>query len=366
MSNHDNSRSAKFPLTLHKTGQYCKKIRGKTYYFGKDKQEALRLYYQRATELHAAERPGQSKDMTLLMLCNLYLDYQETQVASDSLTPQQYYHQRLYLKMFAKWIGPIQMVSRIRTADIQQYRAGFIRDHKAPNTINNYLSPIKAMFNWALDNEILDQAPNLKAVKKVTAKKVKRQVFTPDQVRQLLAAAKPHMRAMILLGLNCGFGVMDCAQLKWENIDLQTGTVDYPRGKTGVHRRFTLWPETLAAVKAMPVRGEYVFYTRTGRLWSRPTDGDKHSYDRPLSKEFKKLMRKVGIPIEKGTGFYTLRRTAATIAAETGDVFAVQGVLGHAGIDMASTYVQSTVPQTDKALKHTREWLQTTDPDDSE
>jgi len=32
------TRSDKFSLTFHPTGQYCKKIKGKMYYFGSDKK----------------------------------------------------------------------------------------------------------------------------------------------------------------------------------------------------------------------------------------------------------------------------------------------------------------------------------------
>ena len=32
-NNRRKTRSDKFPLTLHKTGQYCKKIKGRLYYF---------------------------------------------------------------------------------------------------------------------------------------------------------------------------------------------------------------------------------------------------------------------------------------------------------------------------------------------
>ena len=42
------TRSDKFPLTLHKTGQFCKKIRGKLYYFGTDKTVALERYLEQA------------------------------------------------------------------------------------------------------------------------------------------------------------------------------------------------------------------------------------------------------------------------------------------------------------------------------
>ena len=46
------TRSDKFPLTLHPTGQYCKKINGKIYYFGTNKKQALRRYLDQATYLH--------------------------------------------------------------------------------------------------------------------------------------------------------------------------------------------------------------------------------------------------------------------------------------------------------------------------
>jgi len=42
----------KFSIKLYKTGQYCKKIKGKLYYFGADKQQVLEQYLQQAAYLH--------------------------------------------------------------------------------------------------------------------------------------------------------------------------------------------------------------------------------------------------------------------------------------------------------------------------
>jgi len=61
-------------------------------------------------------------------------------------------------------------------------------------------------------------------------------------------------------------------------------------------------------------------------------------------------MKKIGIKAPKGTGFYTLRRTAATIAARSGDPFAVQKLLGHVDLTMTTRYVQDVSEQTDSNL----------------
>jgi len=354
-------RARKFPLTLHRTGQYCKKIRGKMYYFGKDKQQALLQYYKQSSSLHTGQgRSGMpnATTLTLMYLCNLYLDHQNGQVVAGEIKYSHFYGLQLRLSAFVRHLGAARLVGDITTMEVQQYRSKLIADGMAANTINNHLRSIKAMFNWALDNEILDRSPKLKAVKAMKTRKMERQTFTPEEIRKLIETASPQMRAMILLGLNCGFGRTDCAELRWDSLNLETGRVSFPRGKTGVDRNFILWPETVDALRSVPVQGELVFYTKHGNPWVHRTKGA--SVHDPLSREFCKLMRKAGVEAREGTGFYTLRRTAATIAAETGDVFAVQGILGHADLKMASTYVQNTTPQTDRAITHTRKWLNQT------
>jgi integrase len=50
-------------------------------------------------------------------------------------------------------------------------------------------------------------------------------------------------------------------------------------------------------------------------------------------------MKKVGICAQKGTGFYALRRTAATMEAGSEDPFAVQRLLGQVDLQMATRCV---------------------------
>ena len=84
---------------------------------------------------------------------------------------------------------------------------------------------------------------------------------------------------------------------------------------------------------------------------SKGKDGaEKYLKDDAITKAFSKLLKKAGIETEKGVGFYTLRRTAATLAARSGDPFAVQSLLGHSDLKMATTYVQDVSEQTDRAI----------------
>lgn len=313
------TRSDKFPLTLHKTGQYCKKIKGKTYYFGTDKHRAMERYLEQAASLHMGYSSGArsaGNRLSIKALCNLYLDHQMSRLAIGEIGPRHVSDQVGLLKAFVRSIGPGQSVSDISTFDLQKYRSRLIQEGSSAHTINNRMAAVKAMYNWAVDNEVIEDAPRLRALKKATPQKVEKPTFSPDQIRLLLENAPVQMQAMIWLGLNCGFGCTDCAELKWENLDLDTARVEFPRGKTGIGRNLPLWPETVRALRRVPRQGELVFYTRRGNPWVRTirsveSDGtERYTKDDAVTKAFSKLMRKAGMKVAKQVGFYTLRRTA--------------------------------------------------------
>jgi integrase len=140
------------------------------------------------------------------------------------------------------------------------------------------------------------------------------------------------MRAMILLGINCGFGNADCGNLRLAARDLERGIIDFPRPKTGIGRRCILWPETTAALKeALAKRPEpksedhagLVFITKYGDAWVHDTS------ESPVSYEMGKLLRRLGINGRTGLGFYTLRHTFRTGADEAGDQPAADFIMGH-------------------------------------
>jgi integrase len=165
------------------------------------------------------------------------------------------------------------------------------------------------------------------------------------------------MRAMIWLGLNCGFGCTDCAQLKWKDLDFENNRVKLARNKTGIYRDLPLWPETIKSLQKVPRTGSLVFYTSRGNPYLQTilkTDvngREKYTTLNIITTKFSRLIKKAGIDVPKGTGFYSLRRTAATIAARSGDPFAVQRLLGHVDLTMATRYVQDSQSRLTKSSR---------------
>jgi len=365
-SSRRKTRSDKFPLTLHPTGQYCKKISGKIHYFGTNKRQALERYLEQATYLHGGQSSAQKSSngsMALKQLCDLYLEYQHSKVLAGSLSARHHNDQVGSLNKLMSFLGRTRSIKSISTLDLQNYKRKLQSAYGSAHRLNLHIGVMKAMFHWARKNDILQNIPNIDAVSRDKIVRQEMHIFTFEQIKRLLSLANTSMRAMILLGLNCGFGCTDCARLKWTDLDLEKGRVQLARNKTGVPRNLPLWPETIQALKKVPRSGQLVFHTAEGHPWVRTLlkiekDGSRrYTTVNAITSMFSRLLKKAKINAPKGTGFYALRRTAARLAARSGDPFAVQRLLGHVDLTMATRYVQDISEQTDRVIENSRKYV---------
>jgi integrase len=218
--------------------------------------------------------------------------------------------------------------------------------------------------------------PSKKVLRRQRQQNGKR-MFDADQIRRLLDGASPHLRAMILLGINCGFGNEDCGSLPLSAVDLRKGWIVYPRPKTGVERRCPLWRETVEALELSLQRRPSprkeaegrVFVTKYGGTYNKDTSAN------PISLEFRRLTKAVDeAAIEDaqnrgadeppanitraGLGFYGLRHTFETIGGGTRDQVAVDHIMGHEGDSMAAVYREDIDDvRLHDVVNHVHAWL---------
>src|SRR5262249_34932186 len=126
-----------------------------------------------------------------------------------------------------------------------------------PVRLGNGITRVKSVFKYGLDNGLIEKPVRFggefckpdKAVLRRHRAHNGEKMLEADQLRSLIEAAGVPLRAMILLGINTGFGNHDVATLPLSALDLERGWLNFPRPKTGIPRRCPLWPETVAAIR---------------------------------------------------------------------------------------------------------------------
>jgi integrase len=360
-----------FPLTPHPTGRWCKKIRGRIHYFGPwhDPDAALAKYLEQKDALHAGRAPRPDPNaLTVKDLCNQFLNAKQALVDAGELTRMTWGDYKTACDEILAAFGKGRLVSDIGPDDFARLRNKMARKW-GPHRLSKTIQFVRCVFKHAYDAGLIDRAtrfgPGFKRPSKKTLRlhraKQGPKLFAAEEVRKLLEAASAQLRAMILLGINAGYGNADCGTLPLSALDLDGGWMCFPRPKTGIDRRCPLWPESAQAIKeALAVRPEakkpehagLVFITRCGDSWHTGT------VDGPLSREFGKLLRRLGIKGRTGLGFYSLRHTFRTIADESKDSVACDFIMGHEIPHMSSVYRERIDDGRLRAVaEHVRRWL---------
>src|SRR5262249_29759770 len=288
-----------FPLSPHASGAWQKKIRGKIYYFGhwarrvKGKltriegdgwKEALELYSAQADDLHAGRSPrAKSGEPTLGYLCNLFLTAKLRRLglpdkdikeladlptsewlpvlaakagAGHRISPRMCQEYKSTVDRLVDKFGKNRLIDDLRPEDFASLGNDLAKQY-GPVRRGNEIQMVRTVFKFAFDNDLIKtpvrfgsefKKPDTTELRKHRAENGEKMLEAAD-LRKLIKAASVPVKAMLLLGVNGGFGNHDVATLPMSALDLDRGWINYPRPKTGIPRRCPLWPETVEALR---------------------------------------------------------------------------------------------------------------------
>jgi integrase len=316
-------------------------------------------------------------------LCNRFLTAKLRKRTSGELGSRMFQDYKEITDLIVAAFGKTRLVDDLAADDFEALRAT-MAERWGPVRLGNAITRVKSVFKYGQDNALLERAirygsefrkPDKAVLRRHRAANGER-MLEADQLRALVQGAlvvgtegpelvqpDPQLKAMILLGINCGFGNHDCATLPLSAVDLEAGWLNYPRPKTGIPRRCPLWPETVTALRealsARPAPQQreaagLAFVTTRGSPWAVTTEKSRTDN---VSHHFGGRMKKLGIH-RSGNGFYTLRHTFRTVADAARDHVAIDLIMGHTDPSMAAHYRERIDDGRLRAVTdHVRQWL---------
>jgi len=248
---------------------------------------------------------------------------------------------------FIEYLGPQGQNRRLESItefDIRGFATNLRADGRSPATINKLVRKyLSSAFTKAVRLGKIRYNP-IAGTEPEQNDSVRRDRFTSGQVVQLLEAARgTDWEGMILLAYSTGMRLLDAANLRWGQVDLEVGIIVFRQRKTkaetpvGIHEDFREW--LLGQVRPIDPEAP-VFRTLAGR---------PANHRNGLSAAFKVLMRKANIEGrllrtkkgEKGRqlcslSFHSFRSSAPSIVFNNAALKEMaRRVTGHAATDGA-------------------------------
>ena len=268
-----------YPLTAVAGGQWVKRISGKLFYFGRwaktvngklerlpddGWKEALALYEAQAADLHAGRTPrpeAKKGELTVADMCNSFLAAKFLLVQSEELKPATFQEYKTTCERLTAAFGRDTPVDNLQPIDFQSLRVK-LRQTLCLSGVGGQIGKIKSVFKHAKKSDLVpdDFKKPKKAVLRKERAKGGKKLFTREEVLEILngrkvddettiPGAEGQLKAMVLLGINCGLGNTDISELQFQHLDIVKGWMDFPRPKTGVDRKSKLWKETCEVIQ---------------------------------------------------------------------------------------------------------------------
>ena len=237
-------------------------------------------------------------------------------------------------------------LNAISSREVRVFRDALARAGHSPVTVNGALKILASPFTAALRLGYITVNPCAGVEMLRDEADAEKDVFTPDQVRALIAAAEGDWKGAILTGYLTGLRLRDVTELRWEAVDFKAGMLRVKTRKTGAVVMLPLHPE-LAAWLREQTRGigkAPVFPAFAGKSGSGKSG---------LSMRFRGIMERAGIVgrilrqraegsagrTQSSLSFHSLRHSFNSALANAGVAQELrQKLTGHASAAMNAKY----------------------------
>ena len=277
------------------------------------------------------------------------------------------------MKMFLISLGDNSKmpISGLTPLHIQHFLDKRLENGAAPKTVIVDIKTLGTAFNYAEVRMLILKNP-VKAIELPKSVSSEREIFTHEQVVQILAALPLFKKeksdefiydwkTLILLGYYTGARLSDCVSLKFKNVNLSKGIIVYLQQKTGKEVRVPIHIDLFKHLcDLINLRNdepdEMLEDFLCGSLAEKGTGG-KHG----LSETFLKILKKANIESKniQGKGkkkfnclsFHSLRHSFNTNLFNNGISQEVRMKLtGHSSVAMNSRYTHQDLVPVQKAV----------------
>ncbi len=187
---------------------------------------------------------------------------------------------------------------------------------------------------------------------KVHRKEVR--TLSTGEVKKLLDAARDdRLEALYMLALTTGMRQGEMLGLRWEDVDLESGSLRVQGTKTAGSRRAVKLSQRAKEALRRHLERQLREIDQAGSLWREnglvfATQSGTHLDRHNLLRQFRRLLKKAGLP---DIPFHNLRHTCATILfGRNTHPKLVQALLGHASAKITLDTYSHVIPGMDDGV----------------
>jgi site-specific recombinase XerD len=242
------------------------------------------------------------------------------------------------LHIFITWCKSqgIEHLHQVTRAHWRMFLAGLEKQGLSSATQHKYARALKAFFNFAVNDELLEASPFAKVQMPKLEQKVLKS-FTQDEIKRILKAClNERDKAIVLMLLDSGLRANELASLNVQDIDLKTGAVTVHNGKGQKGRITYIGARTRKqllryfAARGRPQGSSAAFVSEnTGKrltVWG-------------VGQAMGRIGERAGVHVT----CHAFRRTfAIEFLRGGGNIYVLAKLMGHAGIEMLRRYLAIT------------------------